>query len=113
VTGRRAVTRAEILLLTSVHEDVMLEGFIGDRSEMVKCWIEKLEGNLKWGSESGGCFACTLDRDQIPESLPINLEILMPSFLFPLVGAVGLCKVVILMQLHVQNPSNSSTGESK
>src|ERR1700722_18458062 len=46
VTGRRAVTRAEILLLTSIHEDAMLESFIGDRSEMVKCWIEKLEGNL-------------------------------------------------------------------
>ena len=54
VTGRRAVIKAEILLLTSVHEDVMLEGFIGDRREMAKCWIGKLEGiwngALNWRS---------------------------------------------------------------
>jgi hypothetical protein len=65
VTGRRAVTRAEILLLTSVHEDVMLEGLIGDRKEMAKWWIGKLEGNLylrEMGSESGGAVFCTHAR---------------------------------------------------
>ena len=63
------MTRAEILLLTSVHEDVMLEGLIGDRREMAKWWIGKLEGNLylrEMGSESGVLsFARTLDRDLI------------------------------------------------
>jgi hypothetical protein len=34
VTGRRAVTRAETLLLTSIHEGAMLKGFIGGRREM-------------------------------------------------------------------------------
>jgi hypothetical protein len=82
VTGRRAVIKAEILLLTSVHEDVMLEGFIGDRREMAKCWIGKLEGiwngALNWRSS----FARTLDRDLIPESLPLRWGI-MGEFNFP------------------------------
>jgi len=54
VTGRRAVTRAEILLLTSVHEGAMLEGFIRDRREMAKWWIWETGGES--ASESGCCL---------------------------------------------------------
>lgn len=56
VTGRRAVTRAEILLLTSVHEDAML-GFIGGRREMAQCRIGEESVRLgEMACESGGCL---------------------------------------------------------
>jgi hypothetical protein len=69
------VIRAEILLLTSIHEDVMLESSIGDRREMAKCWIGETGGESAhggaMGSESGGRFVLsfcnTLDRDLIQE----------------------------------------------
>lgn len=57
VTGRRAVTRAEILLLTSVHEDAMLEGFIGGRREMAQRRIGEESVRLgEMACESGGCL---------------------------------------------------------
>jgi hypothetical protein len=60
VTGRRAVTRAEILLLTSVLEDAMLEGFIGGRREMAQCRIgEESVRPGEMASESGGCLLHT------------------------------------------------------